>query len=702
MPEHFLPDDKADLEVAMKQAVLLAKRARRIPQIEWFIVRHYLMGCRHFDSVEYDTGTVRPSYQNVVGDLPFKFEELVNKYSTEVGRLLRLDVAPAVLRAATRLDGLRKESAAQAILDAVEARLSGEKRKREFLEMFVQYGAVGLLALQSNTQAKVPADKVQTEVVPPWEILMFPGNARSPSETYAKGRHRWVPWEWLKKQKIAGQELKLPADTSDVDLRIRWVPAGHDLIKSELGDSTTSARGSRETFDTGRNVNKQPKRDRTPEDVAHVELCEIWIPRDNDRLERQIVLAGDVVVLDMKYDDSDKAPMMPLGFAVRGEGIGLYGRSYIATMVPLSAEIEAAFVAFIQNIQDIDLFGTLAIPTSMNVDESDLAEGLHGRRYFNYEPDPTLPNQRIEHFQPVTSGQLPQAALGLGLSMLDRAAQQPEIVTQGEAPGRVDSTPALDFLYKASTVPLSTMASSIADAYGTVYKSILSFASKWKAVDVNMETMLDDSIVGIKLEPGSGQITLDTNNVPGPLDVKIGIRSQKPSDNDKTKADLDLMLQQGLISQMQYRITARMKKLEIPLPEDAEWQNYRTAVLRNILVFNDGETPGDLGPGLSPSEFDNPEVHLMVLHRFMASPEFSLASTPVQDKFRTMVEIYRGNRGDLPDQFPHAEELPDTVGPPDELGGQFPGGGANPLGDLSSLGQLVGGSGAPGTFQPPQ
>ena len=704
---HLPKEGKKELSGALRRLLDDAKRARNVSAVEWFITRHYLQGCRYFETIEYDLGLVRPSYRNSAGGVPFKYEELINKFNTEVGRIMRLDTSPAVVRKAVGLDGLRQESVAQVVLDAINPYLMPERLKRYVCQMVVEYGPVGLLAYEDPDMKKGP-EALGIEVVPPWELLVLPATARGPAEIAGTARQRWVSVDWLKTIKIGGKPVSGISDLTDIELEIRHLPQGSTVSESYAGSDDGSAGSSGiggspagASFAAGSYETRKEHTNAGATGVPWGRLSETWIPYKNGRLARYLVMVGRKIIWDKSYENTKESPMYPIGYITRSEGIGVYGRSFIAPLITVNCEVEASALRLLKNVQDFDMFGAVGIPSGMQMDQADLDAALAGRgsRYFRYETDPTDPNQRLEHLQPMTSGTMPKDILNMGFMMLDRLGQQPEIVTEGSAPGRVDSTPALNFLYQASTLPLGGLASGFATAFGTAYKALLGFAAKWPAITLNLEALTDDTVIGIAVEPGSGKMKLGNNALPDPVELDVGIRSQKPLDTDKRKAELMQLLQAGIVSQAQFRLTSRLEQLDFPIRDDTEWQNYRMAILRNIVLFNDGKTPGDLTGKMAISQYDLPEIHLMVINRLMASPEFALASDEVQTKFGDLAQEMRARSGQYPEQMPAPEEMGSGPGAPEgmgdsgalgDMGGQM---GSQQGGDMSSMLQQLSGLG---------
>ncbi len=101
------------------------------------------------------------------------------------------------------------------------------------------------------------------------------------------------------------------------------------------------------------------------------------------------------------------------------------------------------------------------------------------------------------------------------------------------------------------------------------------------------------------------------------------------------------MMQAGLLTPLEFIIMNYRENWDFPIGNRSVWENYVKAVLMNLILFNDGQTPGIL-PGAregAPNgvfyseSSDKPEVHLLAMEDFMAGPEFALASDAVLDAF---------------------------------------------------------------------
>lgn len=679
-----LPETNDARQDAFRRYLDRAEMSRRVAAAEWWVARHYLRGCRYFETIEYQTGRVRPVYGDQVGNIPFRYEELVNSFINEVGRLQRLDTRPSVSQVSAGLSALKDKATAQGILDGIYPYTNPVANKSAILESLAIYGSVGQYTYEEkdDVDSDNPQANLRTEVVFPWNLLGLPSDIGSPADAEGIARDRWVPLKWLKENKYFKSVSNAQLDEDDPDLDVRHIKAGEEL-HADSRPATDSASGSAE---------KSDEEDCIP--IVH--LYEIWVRYPNGRLKSYDIMVGKKLVHTKTYKNKRDTPMMPIDVCCRAEGVGFYGRSFVIPMVPLNAEVEAMLSNIFRQMQDFDVYGMVGIPQSWGLDQNQLsAIGPGSSRYFTYDPDPTIEGeQRIQSVQPVSNTNMLSSVASFGLSLLTRLGQQPEMLTQGDAPGRVDSEKGLNFLYQASTVPLGTIAASIARCYSTIYKKQLCLARQWDNFTINTESLLDDfAVIGLRFDHRTGQVDLSNTDRLDPVKVNVTIRSEEPIDKDAIKQDLFALLQQQLISPAQFKVEARLRGLDVPLPNESEWQNYRTAIIRNLILFGDGIEPGVLPMGMEPSEYDNPEIHLMVITRLMSSPEFALASPAVQEKFNNLIQMFQTQAGQYPDSLEYPEEAAELAQQQlqSAQGGMPQGGGAPMQGMEAMMGAFGGG-----------
>jgi hypothetical protein len=202
-----------------------------------------------------------------------------------------------------------------------------------------------------------------------------------------------------------------------------------------------------------------------------------------------------------------------------------------------------------------------------------------------------------------------------------------------------------------------------------VYRSLLRILKDtWtdqKVVDVSS---LDDSLAGIVLDAEAGTLSLSQNAIPMPEEVTITIASEVPISRAMQKAELKEALKEGRITQDEFNWTVRKQGLDIPVGDEIGWQNYRRAMLENILLFGDGDRPGKVI--VSPNDLHR--IHVQVLQAFMARPEFFSSAGAVRDAFDEHLQEHKGQMGVFPDALPYPEDIAGAMMGQPPQGGQMP------------------------------
>ena len=661
---YALPTSKKARQDAVVAMLNGSRMERKVPALAWFVNYHYLRRARDFDLSKYDAGEIRASYVSGAGDLPFAYEEILTKYAAEIGRLMRLDIRPSVDRTVLGLMAARKASAAHVVLDTLMRTKPLDTLKKEIAQLLCLYGTCGITNWiieepGASSEGVMTADVHAIAVIPPWELLSIPANVPASSHLRAVCRERWLPLEEMKDKRVGQDKLSL-GNEDDAELEIVRVTPSTLATEADPTNGGFPAPAPRP-----RKEDKKPREGAADTSIAYGLFQEVWWYSETGRLRTYQIIVGSKEVYYKDYQDLLEAgagkvkkgeavhrlPVMPIAVMRYTDGLGFFGRSFVEPLVTLNAEVENMIYKLIRNVQDIDQFGYTFIPANWGITSDTLKEARPGRRMFLYDPDPTAPDARLQSAQPVTTGELPGRVANLALSLMDRLAQQPSALMQGDAPGRTDSGRGLDILYQTSTVPLSGPAESIAGAMATVYGSVLWHARSFPSVQVNFMSLLDDNVVGVELDPKTGAMALG-DFIPDPSEVAITIRSKEPVNLEQRKGELMAMLKDQIITPMEFRIVNRQEGYNLPTANDVEWQNYLRAVLNNIVMFGDGEKPGVI----FRSNYDQPNVHEFVVLRRMASVEFSLASPAVQKKFSDRLNDIRALRGQLPDQAPYPED----------------------------------------------
>ena len=686
-----LPKNRKVLSEAIKMLVAAGTAERNVRAADWLISYYYLHGIRNFPQINYKEGRVKFSLVNNERQRGFKYEEVMVKMSTQLGRLMRMDITPRVVRKNMSLDGVRDASIAQIVLESMFDDPQKDSLKADLLVPLLMFGTVGLAAwaaYDEETGEVVPS----VEVVPPWELIPVPANP--PLSRHQQGliRSRWVPVSWLKERadldRTISKDLIKKMETIDVNYGSLPPIEGAPL-------SSTGRHGTvppKDVPDLKRMTGKGDRSER------YTRLDTVWIfDETKEKVARHILVAGGEVVKDVRYDEVEgerKLPPIPIAVAKYHNVGGFYARGYVEPLLPLNSEVELMFANLFKNIQDLDLFGFMMVPATLGVDMNSFSHAKSGPKTVVFEPDYAAPDAAVFNIKPANAGTLPAKVGEAGLALMDRLSQQSEMLS-GDAPGRVDSARGLGLLHEASNIPLGPAATSVATALGVVYRALLGIAEEtWSNRKVGSISMLDDSVAGITFDYESGALDLSQNAIPSPFKVNVTIRSRYPESPEQKKRELIESLQGGIITPQDFRIEIRKNGIDFPVANEAEWQQYRRGTLENIQLFGDGEKPGEV----IVSVYDDHMMHMMRLQDFMAKPEFSLASEAVRLKFEQHFEMHMEGSGDYPEAMGYPEEeamlaeqmAGSGVGlPPGQLPQQGTPGGGMPQGMQSAMPQQM-------------
>jgi hypothetical protein len=616
-----------------------------------------MQGARSFSAMDYVTGNVAARYTNTKGEINYRYEESLRHYQAEQGRLMRMDVNPAVDKKSNfSLDALRNTSMGQIALDTLSNDYATEAQKGEFIRMLLIYGTAGLAFWGQNSKT-LSRNRAVLEVVPPWEIQPIPARPASASALVGLMRVRWMRLSELEKMEGLNFKGARDKDTNDKPrMETQWFPMGSQPTMSgtNYGSSLDSVSPdiSRESYAEGSLSNRVDRKDMEEE---WAKVIEVFQHTPYNELSRYVVWVGGHIAADEKYVDDGKAelPQRPLYIARYIDTGSFYGRSMVELLYPTNLEVEYLMRRLFENAQQLDQMGILFLPNSSGIDVNQLKYTGRQRIAF-YEPDLTTPEHRPFNIAPSNTGDWPGKVAQMGRGLLKDMAGQSDML-QGGAPGRVDSASALGFLEETSNIPMAPVANSIADAYSGIYAAMLQMArDNWTAETIAHITLLDDSLVGVVIDPDTGKVSLDKNSVPRPQDIKITVKAALPSSLQQRKSELLTMLQLQLVTPAEFRRISRSENMGFPLGSRAEYENFRKATLNNIVQFGDGKTPGLVI--ISP-EADNPEIHLECILDFMARPEFMLATKTVRSAFEQRKRTYEQMLGrNFPDQLGYPEQ----------------------------------------------
>ncbi|RMH78276.1 MAG: hypothetical protein D6681_20280 [Calditrichaeota bacterium] len=653
MPRLLLPKSSPGNRERLERALIRHYRAGlsevRHKTINWTRVHWYLQGLRNFKGL---WSSNQAAFEDSRGDRKVHWEQALVMIQTEMGRILSMDIRPAVIRPeGITLDGLRRTAMAQAVLDFLTARWDMQGILLELAYHLVAYGTAGLAVVGPGAPGL--SDRVRLEVVPPWELLPLPAQVSSPGQAAGLCRRRKVTYDWLR-QVMKPYRVRLPRPE---ELNGTLAPPGANLTLA--GDPRRGLQEGATEAEVGPYPTRTVPEQRTPtDDEWYIRLKEYWLYGDEiGSVRRWIVQAGDRVILDIDFEDPASPdtglnltgllrslPMAPVHVARYLPLGSFYGRGFAERLVFFNAELEDVIGNILSNLADIDWLGLLLVPTEMGINLRDF-EQIRKRRFGTYDFSLDA-NSGIQQVAPLTSGDMGARFLGLAGQLLQGLGAQGELFS-GQVPGRLDSARALGVFLEAQNVPLAPVSESVAAAFAGVYRTLLAIAPSVVPDNFSLTMLrMDESLLGVRVDPNTGEVSVDPNMIPDPSDVNITIRNKAPESQIQKIEVLNQRLQLGILSPLDYKILLVREGLDGNLLLDRqEWESYRKAWWENIVLFGDGQTPGRVE---GSEAGDIHPIHKKIHKALMASIAFQKASDEVRSAILDHLNQHESISG-LPD-----------------------------------------------------
>lgn len=673
LPESSILNKKADdqaLVDVLQTLVDPAVTERNVWQVGWWITRAYFQGMRDFHVSDLEEGEVFIGYEDEEGEMHLKWEESLTRLATEVGRLAQLDLNPNCSKQLNSLQSLRNASLSQVLLDAIGNFSDKDLLDIQFLTGVCMYGTYGI-ADWTDQESMLPLKQV-TELIPPWELLFIPAGLSCPTDLRIKTRSRLVPYREL--EKITGWRPPDEDAMLDIVEMSPGVIAGGDT-RYPLGSTMPDAGPMTDLYDHSTSEMQAESKRRRKKDIVkpvgrdeqYVIFREHYVLAPGGMVARYIAQAGRHIGIDMDHRRESRKVPDPIGVA-RYQDVGLaYGRSFSSKLIPFAMEMEKLLQQFLQDLADMDRFGYVLTPMGMGVNKNDFQNRAPGPKPVPYEIDYTQDVRGMfMPLQPSNPSDLPGRGLQLGMDLEDRLTAQGPMFG-GIAPGRMDSAEGLDVLRSEGSTHLTLAALSVRGAYATYYRSALyniglAIQRNPTLIEEGLDIVrIDNSLAGIRIDPQTGRVMLSAEDVPDCWSVKIGIVSDDPAQKERRRQEALMMADSGRLSPLDFHLMNYKENWQFPVGDVATWENYVKAVLINLLMFGDGETPGQV-PGAGPADmgelfnesFDLPWVHLKAIEEFVRPAQFLLASKQVRDLFTQRYQYIQSKAGvgRLPEQAP--------------------------------------------------
>lgn len=606
----------------------------------------YLNGARHFSSLSPTTGKFKFSYVDKKGNLQFHNSELLKQVDEVIGSYMAMDFHPAVDRVDSSLSSIQDKARAQVLLDSILPPSVLEQAVKDYLLLFVVYGGAGLAAKVVNDTAHgLTAD---LEVIHPRELLPFPCLDIDHTKQTGVMRRRYVRVDWLK-EKVGAKAV----ETNRYKLDSWLIPMGEAMhMDKELGDNSLFFGGVK--MATPERASQQ-KQEKITEDMVEVcEIRELWLWRTNARiLTAYVAQCGDWIITRKEKEYQDSVVYSPVSYERMIHSGDFYGQGLCDLLFNVNRESERLQAQLFKNATSIDKYGFVLVPHGQ-FDPNAIHSTEEGLRFYFYSPDPFADNtQRPVPIAPFNSGDVPGRTASFAREIQNALKPRTDII---DDKGRVDSASGLALLDEQVNRSMNAGREALARIFGDAYRSLLQQAvtelsgNKEAAVPVSY---LNEAMVGVVIDPDTDQASFGDNPIREIHRLKFTVRSSLPRSESARKAEALELLEKGVSSREQFILYALREGLEMGMYMQHEANAYRKIVRNILLLFRDGEKPGEV---MTTTQSDLPALELTVLNAFMASPEFLQASPEVQNAFADYQDHLMGSMGMLPEGTPNPDD----------------------------------------------
>jgi hypothetical protein len=635
-----LPKNKQALARVIDQHAEREEARLQYRRTTWLLAWYYLNGARRFDVFDPELGTIRPHYLDEDGSMEFQSQELLSAIDKVSARLAAMDVTPLVRREGTSLQGMRERSVAQILLDAVVNKDHVDRIATQFAHIFTSLGSCGIAGhIKDVPSVGLVSD---LEVIHPREIFPFPSLGNDYTKAQGLMRQRSVPLSFLKE--TFGKKV-----SSNLDKIEYWEQKIGEGLREE---ADVEVGGGHVEYQDDRSIPGSGSESNEPESMGVAKIREVWILGSGELVERYIVTSGDYVLLDESYDGLEV--YCPIGFARFMENGTFHGAGLFDLLFSISREMERLLKSLFNNIRDIDRYGVLVLPQGQFNERALLRDVGKGLRVLPYDPDPVSEGFKPFSIQPFNAGDIPGKVASLAKQLMDGINPVRDLI---EEKGRIDSASGLNFLDEEINKSMSTPTRGMERAFGQCYRATLSAISRSVAFQPRTipVTKLTLDLAGAIINSKDGTVSFQENPVPSLTNLRIGIKEVNPKSVTARKSEALELLQMGITDPDSFKLYALKEGIDFAFWMDEEEAAYQSVVRNCLILFGDGEVPGEVV--LTPHTA-KPEFQLRVLMSFLASPTMLLASSEVQDEFMKYRQFLFDAMGmTLPEAVPNPDDM---------------------------------------------
>ncbi|MFN7302808.1 MAG: hypothetical protein ACK5U7_15150 [Bacteroidota bacterium] len=657
-----MPDNPEALAALIEEHVQQQLTAFSYRRLIWNLVYHYLNGCRRFDVFDPKSNTIRPYELDEQGRLELQGPEVVRKIDQVTGLLASLDFRPRVGRTGSSLRSMRERAGAQVIVDNI----INDNTIRPFKVMAAHVlASLGCVGIQGHVKdLPVVGLTGHLEVIHPRELLPFPAATTDYTKQQSFIRIQAFPLKMLEEKldrKLTEKELQ---GCKKYRRRIGDTLAPDHHEANSYPHSPSRSSGSTLSGGSGK------ARDEMFEDV--ILTRQLWNIGHGGLVHDFVVSSGRSILLHQK---AEGVPLYPsIGIARFIENGSFYGIGAFDIVFHYARSLEKMVKLMLQNISDMDSFGCVVLPQTMDANAT-LKQVGPGLKALFHSPDPSLYESNFRPF-PITPFNTGDAA-GRGAAFIQGLMQTvdpyPDLAREK---GRVESAAGLRMLddkLKSGTVTGTT---NLTAACAVVYRSMLIDAASMlltspRPIPVSRLTL---DLAGVSIDTDTMQVQFNDNPLPNVNLLTVDLTEGSPQNPLVAKMEAVELLKLGVNTPESFKRYCIKQGIDLAADIDGEKAAQETAVIRILTIFNDGKSPGEV---VLTQYNTRPDVELALLSDFLPSPVVQFASPDVQNAL--------GDYRDALIQF-SGRTLPEAVPSPVDMATLNQG----PMNPLQSAGGAVG------------
>ena len=647
LSSYTLPSDPDVVGRLIEQHCIREFRRNGYRFTMWKVAWAYLNGARRFDRL--DTNNVRvDSFQlDEEGNLMFQAQEMLSAIERAAGRLSSTDLRPNVRRQGLSLAGIRDRSVGQLILDNCLSDEHVDRVKTDFCHILTALGSCGI---EGHVEAAYDMGLCgNLEVIHPMEMIPFPGTGFDMTKQHGFVRQRLVPLARLQ-DKYGKAFIKSRQD------QMRWWSrqTGEPLDNreegiGEFGSGTGDVRYQM-AYAAGGGGDKDGELG-TATSVA--QFRETYLLNADNTVERYIASSGTQVLFDTKDSLKNKYVASPIGWARFFNTGTFYGAGVFDLLYGYVRQFELLVQSLFNNTRDTDRYGFMVMPQGSFNERSALREVGRGLRVLMYDPDPVMEQFKPFAVQPYNAGEMPGRTAAFAKQLIQDLNPERDLVKEK---GRVDSASGLQFLDEQINTSVATSRQMVARAFGDAYRSVCAQATAQivKAPGPIKLTHLDLNLAGVVINPEDDTVSFHKNPLPDIRHLTFTVQELTPRSVVGRKQEALQLLQLQVVDPDAFKIFALREGLDFAIWMEEEQAAYQSVVRNCLLLYGDGETPGEIV--ITPYAA-RPDFQLRILNAFMASPTMGVASAAVQDAFRQYLMTLTTWQGSvLPPGVPSPED----------------------------------------------